>query len=81
MLGIQTLVFTSSALRIPPRKLFRNQFRGLMNTSLRIASAPGIHQAVCWRFRDSGIRYSPAALHRFHAEPILELVPTVPPAQ
>ncbi|MPC88811.1 hypothetical protein E2C01_083732 [Portunus trituberculatus] len=28
--------------------------------TLETASAPGIHQAAHWRFRDSGIRYSPA---------------------
>ncbi|MPC93882.1 hypothetical protein E2C01_089027 [Portunus trituberculatus] len=50
--GIQTLVFTSRALLILPRKRFRNRFRGLMNTSLGITNAPDIHQATCWRFRD-----------------------------
>ncbi|MPC14434.1 hypothetical protein E2C01_007199 [Portunus trituberculatus] len=30
-----------------------------MNTSLGTASAPDIHQAAHWRFRVSGIRYSP----------------------
>ncbi|MPC56600.1 hypothetical protein E2C01_050564 [Portunus trituberculatus] len=55
-LGIQTLVFTSRALLISPRKRFRNRFQG------------------------SGIRYSPAALYRFHEESVLEPVPTVPPA-
>ncbi|MPC29003.1 hypothetical protein E2C01_022219 [Portunus trituberculatus] len=62
-LGIQTLVFTNRALLIPKRKEFWNRFRGLMNTSLGTASAPVIHQAARWRFRDSGIRYSPAELH------------------
>ncbi|MPC19152.1 hypothetical protein E2C01_012062 [Portunus trituberculatus] len=77
------------ALLIPSRKRFHNRFRGLMNTRVLepparlvfIKQRAGGSETLVYRISDSGIRYSPAALYRFHAESVQEPVLTVPPAQ
>ncbi|MPD02608.1 hypothetical protein E2C01_098202 [Portunus trituberculatus] len=76
--------FRLGALLIPPRKRFQNRFRWLINTSL-----DSRNRQCAWYSGSRALavpslafaKYLPAALYRFHSEPVLEPVPTVLPAQ